>query len=79
MKHFSKRPLKIIAAVAFMVALGYGVSTTNPDNSGSNSNVDLRALSSAVAQGESSGERCCTDWGDTCFAAGQIIYNMDEC
>ena len=70
----------MIAAAAFMVALGYGVATTNPDNSGGNSNVDLLALSSAVALGESSGERCCTDWGDTCcFAVGQIIYNMDEC
>ena len=31
MQNLVKRPLKLIAAAAFMVALGYGVSTTNPD------------------------------------------------
>ena len=57
MKHFMKRPLKIAAAVAFMVALGYGVSTDSEfSESGKTGNVNLSALSGVSAQGETGGE-----------------------
>ena len=46
-----KRPLKLIAAGAFMVALGYGVAT-NSKVSELSSFVNLSALSSVSAQGE---------------------------
>ena len=58
MKYFSKNPLKIIAAVAFMVALGYGVST-NSKISELSSLVNLSALSSISAQGETGGGGNC--------------------
>ena len=51
MKKVVRRPLKIIAAAAFMVALGYGVAT-NSKVSESGSFVNLSALSSVSAQGE---------------------------
>ena len=47
MKHFVKRPLKIIAAVAFMVALGYGVST-NSEVSELSSSVNLSAFTGSI-------------------------------
>ena len=55
MKNVVRRPLKIIAAGVFMVALGYGVATKS-EVSGSGSNVNLSALSSVSAQGEN--EEC---------------------
>ena len=67
MKYFMKRPLKIIAAVAFMVALGYGVAT-NSKVSELSSFVNLSALSSVSAQGEN--EECpngCLDDCGSCF------------
>ena len=54
MKHFIKNPLKIIAAAMFMVALGYGVAT-NSKVSELSSFVNLSALSSVSAQGETGG------------------------
>ena len=51
MKKVVKRSLKIIAVAAFMVALGYGVST-NSKVSELSSLVNLSALSSVSAQGE---------------------------
>ena len=48
-----KRPLKVIAAVAFMAALGYGVATNSKvSESGKTGNVNLSSLSSVSAQGE---------------------------
>ena len=53
MKKLVKRPLKMIAVAAFMVALGYGISTNSEfSESGKTSNVNLSALSSVSAQGE---------------------------
>ena len=54
-----KRPLKIIAAAAFMVALGYGVST-NSEVSESSSFVNLSALSSVSANVEEAADYSCT-------------------
>ena len=51
MKNVMKRPLKVIAAAAFMVALGYGVAT-NSEFSELSSFVNLSALSGVSAQGE---------------------------
>ena len=60
MKHFMKRPLKIAAAVAFMVALGYGVSTDSEfSESGKTGNVNLSALSGVSAQSETGGGGNC--------------------
>ena len=60
MKIVIKRPLKVIAAAAFMVALSYGV-TTNSEvfESGKTSNVNLSALSNASANVEE-GDYSCT-------------------
>ena len=55
MKNVMKRPLKVIAAAAFMVALGYGVAT-NSKISELSSFVNLSALSGVSAQGETGGE-----------------------
>ena len=53
MKIVMKRPLKITVSVAFMVALGYGVVTNSEvSESGKTGNVNLSALSSVSAQGE---------------------------
>ena len=53
MKNVVRRPLKMIAAAMFMVALGYGVATNSEvSESGKTSNVNLSALSSVSAQGE---------------------------
>ena len=52
MKNLVRKPLKVIAAAMFMVALGYGVST-NSKISELSSFVNLSALSSVSAQGES--------------------------
>ena len=58
MKHFIKRPLKMIAAAVFMVVLGYGVSTNSEfSESGKTGNVNLSALSSVLAGGEC-GQTC---------------------
>ena len=54
MKHFMKRPLKLIAAAIFMVAPGYGVATNSKVSEWS-SFVNLSALSSVSAQGENTG------------------------
>ena len=51
MEKLIKRPLKLIAAAAFMVALGYGVST-NSEVSELSSFINLSALSGVSAQGE---------------------------
>ena len=61
MKTMIKRPLKVIAAAAFMVALGYGVAT-NSEVSELSSFVNLSALSSVSAQGETGFP------GATCYA-----------
>ena len=58
MKNVVKRPLKLMAAAAFMVALGYGVST-NSKVSELSSFVNLSALSSVSAQGEEGGNTAC--------------------
>ena len=76
MKYFMKRPLKIIAAAAFMVALGYGVAT-NSKVSELSSFVNLSALSSVSAQGEN--EECpngCLDDCGSCFCYRQ--YRLKE-
>ena len=53
MKKVVRRPLKVIGAAMFMVALGYGISTNSEVfESGKISNVNLPALSSVAAQGE---------------------------
>ena len=54
MKNVVKRPLKLMAVAAFMVALGYGVST-NSKVSELSSSINLSALSSVSAQGETGG------------------------
>ena len=51
MKNLLKNPLKLIAAGMFVVAMGFGMSTSLKVSETAN-NVDLFALSSAVAQGE---------------------------
>ena len=51
MKKFFKNPLKVILAGMFVVAMGFGMSTSL-SVSESNGNIDLLALNSAVAQGE---------------------------
>ena len=52
MKKFIKNPLKVMAAVPFMVAIGYGVSISS-DVSELSSFINLSALRSATtAQGE---------------------------
>ena len=59
MKHFMKRPLKMIAAAVFMVALGYGVATNSEvSESGETSNINLSALSSASANSEEAYYSC---------------------
>ena len=63
MKKLMKRPLKVIAATMFMVALGYGVAT-NSKVSELSSLVNLSALSSVSAQGETGGSS--SSW--TCFS-----------
>ena len=76
MKYFSKNPLKLIAAAAFMVALGYGVAT-NSKVSELSSFVNLSALSSVSAQGEN--EECpngCLDDCGWCFCY-QFYYLTD--
>ena len=61
MKHFSKRPLRVIAVAAFMVALGYGVSTNSEfSESGKIGNVNLSVLSNASANVEESADYSCT-------------------
>ena len=51
-----KRPLKLIAAASFMVALGYAVSTNSEfsGSSGKTSNANLSTLNGVSAQGEMS-------------------------
>ena len=70
MKNVIKNPLKVIAAAAFMVALGYGVSTNSEvSESGKISNVNLSAFSSVSAGGEC-GQTCvqndCAWWNPFC-------------
>ena len=55
MKNAVRRPLKVVVAAMFMVALGYGVST-NSEVSELSSFVNLSALSGVSAQGEN--EEC---------------------
>ena len=54
-----KRPLKLIAAAAFMVALGYGVATNSKISEWS-SFVNLSALSSLSAESETGAAGSCT-------------------
>ena len=65
MKNVIKRPLKIIAAAMFMVALGYGVAT-NSKVSELSSFINLSALSSVSAQGEEGGGGSSGSW--PCFS-----------
>ena len=58
MKNLVRRPLKVITAAAFMVALGYGVAT-NSKVSELSSFINLSALSSVSAQGEEGGNTGC--------------------
>ena len=58
-----KRPLKVIAAAALMVALGYGVATNSKISEWRSFN--LSALSGVSAQGEEGGV------GATCYATTQ--------
>ena len=76
MKNVVRRPLKLIAAVAFMVALCYGVNT-NSEFSELSSFVNLSALSSVSAQGEN--EECpngCLDACGSCFCYRH--YRLEE-
>ena len=67
MKNVVKRPLKVIAAAAFMVALGYGIAT-NSEVSELSSFVNLSALSGVSAQGEIENDRWiyCQDTSTGC-------------
>ena len=61
-----KRPLKVIAVAAFMVALGYGVAT-NSETSELSSSVNLSALSGVSAGGETGDTWiCCQDTSTGC-------------
>ena len=52
MQKLIKRPLKLMAAASFMVALGYGVSTNSEvSESGKTGNINLSALSGVSAGG----------------------------
>ena len=75
MKNVVKRPLKLMAAAAFMVALGYGVAT-NSKVSELSSFINLSALSSVSAQGEEGfpGVRCyATTQGRPWFGGYSIL------
>ena len=73
-----KRLLKIIAAAAFMVALGYGVST-NSKVSELSSFVNLSALSSVSAQGETidGSWACCQAYSDGCTTMNGLHFPSD--
>ena len=72
-----KRPLKLIAAAAFMVALGYGVAT-NSEVSEPGSSVNLSALSSVSAQGETGRSWvCCQAVSDGCTTINGLYFPSD--
>ena len=76
----TKVPLKITAAAAFMVALGYGVVTNSEvSESGKTSNVNLSALSSVAAQGETTDGSwaCCQDFSDGCTTMNGLYFPSD--
>ena len=77
MKNVVRRPLKMIAAAMFMVALGYGVATNlEVSESGKTNDVTLSALGSVSAQGEegSIGARCyATSRGRPWFGGYSIL------
>ena len=61
----------MIAAAAFMVALGYGVITNSEfSESGKTSNVNLSALSSVSAQGETTPYHECPGGTVECVRVG---------
>ena len=73
-----KRPLKLIAAAAFMVALGYGVAT----NSGvsESGNVNLSALSGVSAQGETGGGgNSVTCYSESRYRRGASYWDCGNC
>ena len=71
MKNVVKRPLKLMAVAAFMVALGYGVSTNSEfSESGKTSNVNLSALSSVSAGGETTPYHECSGGTEECVRVG---------
>ena len=68
MKKFLKNPLKVVVAGLFALAVSVGLSTGLSVGE-SDSNVDLLALSSAVAQSES-GFPCGTCKGSPYYCGG---------
>ena len=70
MKNVLKNPLKIIIAAMFVVTIGFGMNTSLKvsENNGS---IDLLALTSAVAQGES-GFPCGTCKGSPYYCGGYV-------
>ena len=71
MKNVVRRPLKMIAAAMFMVALGYGVATNlEVSESGKTNDVTLSALGSVSAQGEEND----TDTGTLYSNAEGTVY-----
>ena len=79
MKYVIRRPRKIMAAAAFMVALGYGISTNSGvSESGKTSNVNLSALSSVSAQGETGRSWvCCQAVSDGCTTINGLYFPSD--
>ena len=78
MKKF-KKPLKVIVAVAFIVAAGFGMTSLSVDES--NDNVDLLALSSARAFGEngSNNKRALAQKSDGSFCCKLTSNELNNC
>ena len=81
MKNVVRRPLKITAAAAFMVALGYGVFTNSEfSESGKTSNVNLSALSGVSAQGETGGGgNSVTCYSESRYRRGASYWDCGNC
>jgi len=85
MENLLKNPLKVIAAGLFVVAMGFGMSTSL-DVSESYGNIDLLAMRSAVAQSEGGSCEACIEqsnaqcnywwWCNLCGPNGESLQEF---